>query len=725
MTAASDATTKFQKGFAWGLAIMIVISLLSFHQISLYNARTTTHQKLDQLTAEFQQFEVRLREAEAQHLGFIASGEELFVQNYNEAVRGFIDSSKRVKLIAADVRFEAKELPVLLDLTEEKFAIMNKSMKLKNQGQSAEARKLLVKSEAVQMSQKIHTQFRLIENYIVKDLRAKDSGLRQSAQVIQVLIILGTLIASLLLVLNRRTQARASENFRQLSRVLSQGQEELILANQKARVSMQAKSDFLANMSHEVRTPMNAINGLSLILKKSGLNPEQLKLVDGIQKSTLSLLDVINPVLDVSKIEHEGVQLEFEEGVDLRRLIEECVTIMKGQAELKNLVLKTELPAEIGFFRADAPKLKQVFLNLLGNAIKFTERGSVTFRLEIPGAGDFDKELRFSVVDTGIGIADSAKDRLFQSFNQSDNSVSRRFGGTGLGLSISKSIVEAMGGYIGFNSKEGLGTTFFVSIRLGTSLPVVPKLNVVSVAWVPSKNKVQLALSALVIEDNPMNQFVLENFLKDIGVTSVLTSSGPEGLAKLASGRAFDVIFLDVQMPGMDGFEVTRLIREMEQTSTRKNVIVATTAHAMSGYREKCIDAGMTDYLMKPIDPEKLLAMLQKYSGITQVSSINEKRWTRLQSSKQGPEMIEIFSASTPAKMIELRSALENENWAVAEECAHFLKSSASSMAFDLWTQQLSELEAHCAEGRGAEALVLWPAVEGEYHNLTAWLAAA
>lgn len=794
MTAASSSSSsRSERGFGIGLGILVLICLVSFVQISRYAARTAHRQKLDGVAAGFQQLEVRLREAEAQHAGFLASGEEDFVRDYNRSLQSFEAGGQELRARLADPEVAGLAVGPLFEATQRRVQLMNEAMQLRAEGRVAESRRLSAGTDARRAAEALNLEFRALERRIGAALRAGDASFADSARALQVLIIGGTLLGLALVLWNRRQNLRQRENLKQISKILEEGRTELLRANEEARASAQAKSDFLANISHEVRTPMNAIAGLSQILKRSGLNDEQLKLVDGIQKSTQGLLDVINPVLDVSKIEHEGVALDAREGVDLRRLIEESAGVMRGQAAVKGLELRVRLPEEIGFFRMDAGRLRQVFLNLLGNAIKFTERGGVEFALEIPVVRESEKALRFTVTDTGIGIPEEARGRLFQSFSQTDTSISRRFGGTGLGLAISKSIVEAMGGRIGFESREGEGTQFWVEVVLPTSLPAVPGVGVSSAPPTPvamtkpsGPPRASARARALVIEDNPMNQFVLENFLRELGVESESCAGGPEALALLKKDGHFDVFFVDVQMPGMDGFQVTAELRADPRFA--KHPIIACTAHAMQGYREKCLAAGMTDYLVKPIESEALAEILTRVLKSTGTPlpvagrpsvpppavaesepvgsvgpsvlspdaaapaptgtegpmilpatapeaagpmvpqlppvtpSINEKRWAKLQSGPEGREMIAIFLETTPPRCAELGRTVEAGAWAEAEDHAHFLKSSASSMAFDRWTEQLTALEDACSRAAADEARRLWAEAEIEYRDLCAWL---
>lgn len=714
---------KFRIGYEFGMLLMLVVSLLSFKQIYDYSRFAQSNNRSEVVRREVQHLELKFRAAEAAQKDYILSGRDSFVKNYNQALSDFGASYQRLKAMLAESAYKDRSISALIAATNKKFDSMNSAMRLRAAGQFGEAQKILSEGEGVPLMSAALDEFRSFEMSLETTANGKQKDLKKSADVILGTICAGTLLALILLILARSQSSKESHNLRNLSRILHAGQEELVKANQKVKVSMQAKSDFLANMSHEVRTPLNAITGLSSILTRSGLNSDQKKLVEGIQKSSQSLLDVINPILDYSKIEHEGLTLQIDDAVDLRDLADQAVEIMRGQAELKKLELRLNAVADLGYVKTDSVRLKQVFLNLIGNAIKFTARGSVEFRLTPHRDGSSEVGVRFEIIDTGEGIPEEAKAKLFQSFTQSDNSISRRHGGTGLGLSICKAIVEKMGGQIAFVSELGRGTTFYFDLVFPVAAaPAVRERAGGTGDFAPQP--IFRGVRALIVEDNPMNQFVLRHFLGELGAAAEIVSSGPDALALLAREK-FSLVFLDVQMPGMDGFEATERIRQMPDG--RSVFIVATTAHAMTGYREKCIAAGMNEYLPKPIALEALNSLLAKYfapvaapattftmppppppakanAGAAPAAkpapvpedstpSVNEKRWATLKKDKYLKEMVEIFNTSSPPKLEEIEKGLQEKSGELVREAAHFMKSSASAMGFDRLAKYYEELE--------------------------------
>jgi len=394
---------------------------------------------------------------------------------------------------------------------------------------------------------------------------------------------------------------REIERRREAEALLVSKTEELIEARDQALAGVRAKSQFLANMSHEIRTPMNGVIGMISLLMSTPLSVSQLGYAKTVQKSAESLLSVINDILDVSRIEVGKLKIASQP-FNLRECISDVVEIMASQLNASDVKLTCGIDEDCpSLLLGDADRIRQIITNLLGNAVKFTNKGEISVHTRCLVHSTTSVSVQIEVKDTGVGIATSQQAEVFESFTQADGTLTRRHDGVGLGLTITKQLVELMGGTIHLESQPGVGTTVWIDIVFDK-----PPANVIANGSTVTENVAALDLRVLVAEDNPVNMMVLTGRLEAWGCHCVGVANGIEAI-KAVQTQQFDLVLMDVSMPEMDGIEATRELRRLDKVSGRHLPIIAITAHAMASDRENCLAVGMDDYVSKPVDFSELL----------------------------------------------------------------------------------------------------------------------
>lgn len=388
--------------------------------------------------------------------------------------------------------------------------------------------------------------------------------------------------------------------------------EELVKAKERSEVASSAKSQFLANMSHEIRTPINGVVGMLQVLETTELTKDQAEYIKVTKGSTDSLLKVINDILDYSKIEAGKLELE-KLTFNLRDLTQELLILFKLATQSKGLIFDVHIEENVpDSLVGDAFRLRQILLNLIGNAIKFTHKGRIDIGIrEIKNLAKKEIKLEFTVKDTGIGIPEDRVNSLFNSFNQADSSTTRQYGGTGLGLSICKGIVERMQGEVWVESKEGVGTDFHFTCVFGYCVEedyTSPKTDPTT-----GDDTKEVGLKLLIVEDDAISRMVVEKFASIKGWLVILAENGKEAIDAYRD-NCFDAILMDVQIPILDGYKATGVIRLLEKQRGTYTPIIAMTAHALKSDRQKCLEAGMDDYISKPIDAKVFHAVIEKWA---------------------------------------------------------------------------------------------------------------
>ena len=556
--------------------------------------------------------------------------------------------------------------------------------------------------------------------------------------------------------LERQHQARERER---LEAEVAARTRELSESNRQLADAARAKSDFLDRMSHELRTPMNGVVGMTELLARTPQSSTQVRLTQTIRSSAQVLLRIVNDLLDLSRVQARKITLE-KLPIDLDRILDECANLFSGTTQAKGIRLNVRPPAPGHRAPAgrslvgDPFRIRQIVMNLVGNAVKFTEQGEIRVQADIELVDADRASVQIAVADSGIGMDAATVEKIFQPFTQADESTSRRFGGSGLGLAICRELAELMGGRIAVESTPGAGSTFrvFLPLDMSAAQPVPAAASSETAKDAAPAVTGAIGAHVLLVEDEPVNAAVAQGYLEALGCTSVWTKDGAEALARSATER-FDLILMDINMPAFDGYQTARLIRERAGTG-RRVPIIALTAHTPAQVRERCEAAGIDDVLSKPYTPEDCERLLRHWiprdreprpaaqagrssssseaavasqvqagngqgaqtaASAEDLSKVDKTIVVRLRGSGAAgrgglyARLVELFRVSSSGALEELQAALRGGDLAGARATCHKLKSSAANVGAMVFSEDVRRLEQLCA---GGDATAAWSAFE-------------
>ncbi len=701
--------------FLIALGITLLTAIKSIHTVSDLTENNLNLYRAYEIPELLQKVKAELAMIESNGRGFVITGDKQFLQsNESEEAKLKKDIKSLSEFLASHPAL--KQYPELEQLIGDKIDFADKVIQTYNEKGQDAARKEIQSGKGIRImkdildisnsinsiSDKINTNIKGSLN----DLRERDS--RYIAN-INTLYMIGISISFLIALLASILMFNDIKKRDSLEK-------ELILAKDRAVRSAEIKEQFMANMSHEIRTPMNAVIGFTNLLEKTGLNKIQSDYIRSIKSSGENLLLIINDILDFSKIEAGMLRIE-KVSFNIPSLLNSIYTMFYDKAHEKGIKMELEIDSSIpDEVLGDPARLTQIMVNLIGNAIKFTNKGQVGIVALVTELKEERVKIEFNVCDTGIGIPRSKQQEIFGRFNQGNANTTREYGGTGLGLAIVKKLVELQKGTISLKSEEGKGSSFTFVINYPIQLvKEQPKDSILS----DLDKKAYSGFKVLLVEDNPMNQKLASAILTGFGFGVNIAGNGHIALEMLTNAP-YDFVLMDIQMPVLDGYKTAQKIR----ADLKMDIpIIAMTAHVMASEREKCLSFGMNDYITKPFKERDLFNLISKYvkakplmpgnNGMRVVRETENKiiDLDYLTEMAKGNntfilEMIDIFLEQTPIDLLEISKAISESDYPVIKSVAHRMRTSVSFLGLPAKAEEaLLGLEDLAAAGKGIEAI--------------------
>jgi signal transduction histidine kinase/DNA-binding response OmpR family regulator len=659
----------------FGLSILFMTSVLVFWSATGFRESSLWREHSDVVIGKMREAHIALEMAEASQRGFVITQQSSFLETYQDSVKAVLARFNDLDQLISDNPSQQAVLAEFMPLLQKKISVLESVVKLVQDEKISEGVAIISSGEGQVLMLKLREILQNFESEEVRLYRIRALKADQDFKNATWTVVLGLAISFGLFLMSTKLLNDEIRWRSELEKSLSE-------ATAKAQENSNLKSRFLANISHEIRTPLNGIIGMSTLLQRSALDATQSRFVETIKVSSNSLLALINQVLDISKIESGKLQLE-DVHFELRSLLSSTLSIVEYTAKAKGLALRLDIEKSApDFYVSDPLRIRQVLLNLLYNGIKFSDDGEVTLKVFVASTIESTAQVQFEVIDQGIGIDDETKSRLFQSFSQGDESTSRKYGGTGLGLAISKQIVEMMGGWIRAESLLGVGSKFIFQIPLKLAkFEEMPALRLSD-----ELNSKRISGRILIVEDNVTNQQVAAEMLQLFGCSFVIVPNGVEALQALNSDPTFDLVLMDGQMPLMDGYEATVRIRAGEAGMRSRSIpIIATTANAIKGDNEKCLQAGMNDYISKPISFDDLASKVEEWlqrgkhilhpEALRRIDELSKKAKKNILKS-----LTQVFIEDAKLSLVDLRARFERKDHDGLVKQAHKLKSSCANI---------------------------------------------